>query len=301
MGSATVYPALEQFEADLTRQGRATLTKRGYLSDLRDFAAWVQQTYGEPFEPARIVREDVRAYIAHLRVVKRQKPASVNRKLTALKAFCRWAVGSGLLQSNPTQGVEGVSQVKLSPRALEAVDLNRLIRRTQQGGNPLHIAAVTVLAHTGLRVSELCALEVDDIKMTRKKGTLTVRMGKGGRYREVPLNVEARRALREYLTRRPVTDSSRVFVGQRGPLTTSGVWRTVSKYARQAKLEGVSPHTLRHTFGTRLIREAKIDLVTVADLMGHADLNTTMRYTLPSQADRQKAVEALARSDVPSH
>ena len=85
----------------------------------------------------RIVREDVRAYIAHLRVVKRQKPASVNRKSAALKAFCRWAVGSGLLQSNPTQGVEGASQVKLPPRALEAADLNRLIRRTQQGGNPV--------------------------------------------------------------------------------------------------------------------------------------------------------------------
>jgi site-specific recombinase XerD len=292
VGSA-IHPTLEGFDADLARQGKSVATRRGYLADLCGFARWLRQTYGEQLDPARLVRQDVRAYKSDLLTVRKLKPATVNRKLTSLGAFCRWAVAEGLLDEDPTAGVESVAQGRTPPRALDAADLNRLIRRAQQGGNLLHIAVVTVLAHTGLRASELCALEMDDVEMTRKNGTLTVRRGKGDVYREVPLNREARRSLREYLEARPANGSDHVFVGQRGLLTASGVWRIVKKYARQAGLENASPHTLRHTFCTRLLREAEVDVVTVADLMGHADLRTTMRYTRPNQADREEAVEAL--------
>ncbi len=288
----TLHPSLEQFEAELTRQGKAPATRRGYLADLRDFATWVQQTYGEPFDPARLVREDVRAYRAHLLTVKRQKPATINRKLAALGTFCRWAVSEGLLQNDPTDSIENVRQAQPPPRALDATDLRRLVRRAQQSGNPLHVAVITVLANTGLRVSELCGMELRDIEMSARKGKITV-IGKGEKPREIPLNAETRRALREYLAVRPAADELQVFIGQRGPLTESGVWRIVRKYAHLAGLEGISPHSLRHTFATRLLREAHTDLTTVADLLGHADVRTTTRYTRPNQADRERAVEAL--------
>lgn len=286
------HPILEQFEAELARQGKAPATRRGYLADLRRFAAWIQQTYGEPFDPARLVREDVRAYRAHLLTVQRRKPATINRRLAALGAFCRWATAVGLLKTDPTDGIETVQQTQPPPRALSASELRRLVRRAQQKGNPLHVAVITVLAHTGLRVTELCRLRLQDVEMSERKGRISV-YGKGDRYREVPLNAEARRALKEYLAVRPASAAPQVFIGQRGPLTESGVWRIVHKYALLAGLEGVSPHVLRHTFATRLLREAGTDLVTVADLLGHADVRTTTRYTLPSQADRERAVEAL--------
>jgi site-specific recombinase XerD len=110
------------------------------------------------------------------------------------------------------------------------------------------------------------------------------------------LNAETRRALREYLKVRPATrnDERAVFVGQRGPLTESGVWRIVAKYADLAGLADVSPHVLRHTFATQLLRDAETDVVTVANLMGHVDVRTTARYTTPTQADLEQAVEALA-------
>jgi len=290
-----VHTTFKQFESELARQGKSAATQRGYLSDLRDFAAWVEQTYGEPFDPQRLVREDVRAYRSHLLTVKRQKPATINRKLASLGSFCRWALAKGLLESDPTAGVEGVSQVQPPPRALEKADLNRLIRRAQQEGNVLHIAVITMLAYTGLRVAELCGLQEADVEMSKRKGAVMVR-GKGEKYRTIPLSAETRRALREYLKVRPATRNSEeaVFVGQRGSLTESGVWRIVAKYAGLAGLEDVSPHVLRHTFATRLLRDAEADVVTVANLMGHADVRTTARYTTPTQADLEQAVEALA-------
>jgi integrase/recombinase XerC len=199
------------------------------------------------------------------------------------------------LESDPTASVEGVSQVQPPPRALDKADLNRLIRRAQQEGNVLHIAVITMLAYTGLRVAELCGVQKADIEISERKGTVTVR-GKGEKYRTIPLNAETRRALREYLKVRPITrkNEDAVFVGQRGPLTESGARRIVAKYAGLAGLEDVSPHVLRHTFATRLLRDAEADVVTVANLMGHADVRTTARYTTPTQADLEQAVEALA-------
>ncbi|MCS7227276.1 MAG: tyrosine-type recombinase/integrase, partial [Gloeomargarita sp. SKYB31] len=116
--------------------------------------------------------------------------------------------------------------------------------------------------------------------------------GEGEKYREVPLNGEARRAVVEYLAVRPKVADDRLLVGRRGPLTESGVWRIVAKYAREAGVEA-TPHVLRHTFATRLLREAGADLVVVSDLLGHADPRTTARYVRSNAADREEALERL--------
>ncbi len=151
---------------------------------------------------------------------------------------------------------------------------------------------IQTLRYTGLRVGELVALTMDDLEISERKGGLTVRSGKGGKFREVPLNVEARRALSDYLDVRPSIASDLVFVGQRGPLTEDAVRKIVAKYANRAGLEGVTPHTLRHSFGKAAL-DAGVDLVTVAALLGHERLETTAIYTQPSQQDLVAAVEKL--------
>ncbi len=288
---------LDAFDKDLAHQGKSDLTRHGYLADLREYAVWFQQTYGEAFKPAKMTHEDVRAYVAHLKV-RKLKPSTVNRKLAALTTFCRWALSAGILKSDPTAGIKGVKQAKTPPKALERADLNRLLRKVQQSGKPLHAAIVALLANTGLRVGELCALTLDDMELKPRSGKLIVRSGKGEKFREIPLNAEARRSLSEYIPVRPhpaQANDDHLFIGQRGEaITSSGVWRTLDKYARQAGLEDVSPHTLRHTFATLLLREGKVDLVTVADLLGHENINTTARYTRSTEADRRAAVEKLS-------
>lgn len=282
---------LDQFNAALTEDGKAELTRRAYLSDVASYAAWVNETYGEPFCPGEITRAEILAYKGYL-VACDSRPSTVNRKLASMAAFCRWSVASGHLAVDPTAGVSGVRQVRIPPRALSRVEVNRLLRKAQQDGNPLHVAVVTLLANTGLRVRELCKLTLDDVEIGERSGLLRVN-GKGDKQRHVPLNAESRRALAAYLEGRTGEIGPKLFVGRRGDaLTVSGAWRIVKKYAYQAGVDA-SPHTLRHTFATRLLREADQDLVTIADLMGHASIETTARYTRSTQADQQAAVERL--------
>jgi site-specific recombinase XerD len=290
---------LEHFDADLARQDKSDLTRRGYLADLRDYAHWVEQTYGETFNPREITHDDVRAYLSHLTTVRKAKPSTINRRHAALSTFCRWAVQAKLLKADPTTDIKAAKQAKTPPKALVRSDLNRLLRKVNQSGNALHAAVLVTLANTGLRVGELVALTLSDVEIRPRSGKVTVRNGKGNKYREVPLNADARRAIGEYVRVRPnpaqAEHADRVFLGQRGePLTPSGAWRMIDKYAKQAGLEEVSPHVLRHTFATHLLREHGADLVTVADLLGHENVGTTMRYTQSTEADRRAAVEKLS-------
>ena len=290
----TTQSILDDFEHELERQRKSPITRRGYLADLRDYARWVRATYSEEFDPRDITADDVTTYASYLTTVRKAKPATANRKLAALSTFCRWAVQAKILRSDPTRGVQLKKQVKNAPKALSRSDLNRLVRKAKQSSNALHLAVILTLVNTGLRVGELIALDRSDVEINARSGQIVVRQGKGSKYREVPLNAEARGAIAAYLDVRPQPDrvTDRLFLGQRGePLTSSGVWRMLDKYARQARLTEVSPHVLRHTFATLLLRESKVDLVTVADLLGHENVSTTMRYTRSTDADRRAAVE----------
>jgi site-specific recombinase XerD len=284
------------FEAELRRQGKSPRTISSYLSDLRHFATWFVQSNGEPFSPQTITILDVRSYKSHLQTVANFKPATINRRLAALTKYCRFAKSQGLISEDPTRDVQGVRQQKAArPKALDGIELRRLLREVHKSGNKRDIAIVEVLANTGLRVGELASLAVEDIELSERKGQVTVRSGKGAKYRQVPLNADARRALYAYLEARPMGTTERFFVGQRGNgLTPSAIWRMVKKYGQRAGLD-ISPHTLRHTFGTRLVRENGVDLVSVARMMGHEALETTALYTQPSEEDIAEAAERLTQ------
>src|SRR5439155_171265 len=135
--------------------------------------------------------------------------------------------------------------VRKAPKGLEKREVDRLIRAVEQGGKKRDLAIVLTLRHTGIRVSELAALQLDDIELSERKGQLTVRTGKGSKFRTIPLNVDVRRPLEAYLAVRPQVADSHLFIGQRGEgLGPQAVENLVAKYAREAGLEGVTPHTL---------------------------------------------------------
>ena len=144
---------------------------------------------------------------------------------------------------------------------------------------------LNLLLYTGLRVGEAAALRLDDVVLNGKAAKVIVRSGKGLKYREVPLHKEARQALAAYLKVRPADQGDHLFLGQRGPLGGRGIQMQLTALGQAAGVE-VTPHMLRHTFATRLLREAGADLVTVASLMGHASIATTQIYTQPGEADR---------------
>jgi site-specific recombinase XerD len=154
------------------------------------------------------------------------------------------------------------------------------------------IAIVTLLLHTGLRVAELCSLTVQDISLRDRSGHVTV-YGKGNKQRQVPLNSSARKAMADWLERRGMAPGP-LFLSQKGgSLSPRAVEYLVSKYAYNARLENVSPHTLRHTFCKSLI-DAGVSIDRVKELAGHSDLNTTARYTRPTVRDLEKSVERIS-------
>lgn len=147
------------------------------------------------------------------------------------------------------------------------------------------------MLYSGLRVGDVVGLELNDVEISPRSGQLTCRWGKGRKQRIVPLPLEARRALSTYLECRPPSDSQSLFVGERGPLTEHGVRAICSKYAA---ISGVSfsPHTLRHTFAHRYLDQGG-DIASLAQILGHENLNTTSIYTKRSQEELSRLAEDL--------
>jgi integrase/recombinase XerC len=293
MSDKTIW---ERFAAYLRSQDRAAITVNGYLRDLQAFARWFEQTNGEALSLERITSTDAREYRQWL-IARQAAPSSVNRRLSALRAFFEWAQGQAL-------DVRGVEEQSLAPRWLDRREQSALLREAERALSAARSEAARLLArrdhvilltllNTGLRISELCALNVEDLELSERKGWFVVRMGKGSRQRQVPLNNPTRKALHAWLEARPGKGSNALFTGRRGErLTPSGVGRRLTAMARRAGVEGVTLHTLRHTFAKNLV-DAGVGLERVAALLGHNNLNTTRIYTLPGERDLERAVERL--------
>jgi integrase/recombinase XerC len=239
--------SLERFAAFLEQAERSPLTIKNYLSDLRAFVAWFEETNGDPFEPAKITPTDLREYKRWMVTHCGFKPNSVNRKLATLKGFIHWATETGLVADARALKIpKAEREERHGPRWLDRREQNKLLRVVERADQPRDLALIKLLLNTGLRVQELCDLTWRDVMLTERKGMLTVRSGKGGKRRQVPLNQSARSALLAIGHQEHAGKRTHIFAGQRGPLTPRGVQNLLSKYAAAAGLEDVSPHALRH-------------------------------------------------------
>jgi len=287
-----IETVLESFKEDLLRQEKSQNTVRAYIRDVEEFIQWFSETVGE-FSPEQITVVDVQEYKNYLYNIKRNKPVSVNRKLSALESFCEFLVSTGHLKDNPAAKVKKIKYQKTAEvAALSNSELYRLKRMFYLEDNKRDIAIFELMINTGLREAEVCNLKLDDIVMSERKGVVIVRSGKGEKYREVPLNANVRRALQAYLDVRP-NRGNYLFVSNKSDrLSESQLYRIIRKYADMAGIKA-HPHMLRHTFATKLLREGKIDLPTLQNLLGHANINTTAVYTRATMQDLEKAVEIL--------
>src|SRR6185295_7569196 len=127
--------SVEQFFQALSLQGAADLTIRNYRSDLVHFVHWFEGSTTEPFSPAAITPTDIRDYRSHLLNVERRAPATIQRRLAALRKFCQWALDQQQLQEDPSKGVKGVAAVPRAPRWLEKKDVDKLIRTVERARN----------------------------------------------------------------------------------------------------------------------------------------------------------------------
>lgn len=293
-GSDKLEGLLSGFLAYLKETDRGPSAK-SYLGDIKRFVAWFSSKYNN-YNMQAVSPLDLVEYRAYLQQHGGRKktgaaPATVNRALVSLKIFFKWLVKKGHINSSPAEDIKSVAVATTpAPKWLDRNEQARLMHAIRNSGNARDEALIGLMLHAGLRVSELCSINKEAIQISDRKGQVAV-IGKGNKYREVPLNVTVRKILKPWLEK---NQTEVLFPNRYGKAISSrGVFKLVAEYAYQAKLENISPHTLRHTFCKNAI-DSGTPIDQVAIMAGHSSLDVTKRYTAPSMADLQDAVERMA-------
>lgn len=293
---------LETFVEQLRISGKSENTIKAYGQDLRAFGKWFELENHEPLKPETITSVDLRAWRQYSINEEKVSPATWNRRRATLRVITAWAKDANLLDYDPFKGVERYEEVPKAPRWMNKVDLMKLMRQAElmtNGSKTDHWrwqavrdqAMICLMAYAGLREGEVVSLDLGDIEIGPRSGKVLVRMGKGDKKREVPLNKEARRALTSWLEIRGSQGTEALFVGKKGRLSARTVQRRVAEIGRKAGLT-LTPHVLRHTFAKRILDNG-VPLTVLKDLLGHARLETTARYTTPGWEDFEDAVERI--------
>lgn len=254
-------------------------TVRAYGEDLDQFARHARAELGREGHPRDVDHLLIRAFLARLHR-EGLKPVSAARKLATLRTFFRYLCREGVLSKNPARSLLSPRLEKRVPTHLDERDVALLVEMPGDGEVAVRGRAILELLYaTGIRCAELVGLDLSEVD----RGARMVRvLGKGRKERIVPFGARAGAALDAYLPirtqARPRTDA--LFVNARGSrLTDRSVRLLVAKRVNSVALaRRVSPHTLRHSFATHLL-ERGADLRAIQELLGHASLSTTQRYT----------------------
>jgi site-specific recombinase XerD len=270
----------------------ADRTLAAYATDVRLFAEWVARS--GVTTPDAVNRTLVRRYVAHLST-RQFARRSIARKAAAIRRYFAWAIDEGLATSDPTIGLHVAGGSGRLPRVLDGRELDQMLDGPTPEGEPSwrrrrDDAVLEILYGSGVRVSELCELQLDQIKLDEQ---VLVVWGKGSKERRVPLGQPAAAALTAWLAIRHDVirpdAGSVVFANERGkPLTPRDVRRILDRRAPSP----THPHALRHTFATHLL-DGGADLRAVQELLGHSDVATTQRYT---HVSRERLRAAYSKS-----
>jgi len=299
----SVDEVLAGYESWLKSQPLAARSREAYLAQVREFVTWLagSEHGGQALADPHVRDWAVRDYKRFVKTTKRWGPASANQALAAIDNFYR-SLGAG----RPEVAREELAQT--APRALTAAEQRTFLRFVEACPSGRDRAIATVFFYAGLRLSELATLDMSDIAVSARRGRVKIREGKGDAYREVPLNRPCRHALDEWFAARAdqvvaragadggdareLPEPSALWLSRSGTrMSTRAVDFVIRRLAAEAGLE-LSAHVLRHTCVTNLIRSGA-DVVLVAEIAGHRRLDTTRRYSLPSQADKDAALEAV--------
>ena len=265
------FPAVQRHFPDAVHTANALEALRGVTElDVADFKRWALQHY---------------------------QPNTIKQMLIQLKAFYRWMHETSQVLDNPVTSVKAVTVVKQAPKWLTRNEQNQLVRAVRKHGNLRELTLITLMLHTGLRVQEVADLRLTDIEIGERKGKLTVRNGKCGRRREVPLNIDTRETLTQYLQG---FMQEWLFPNKNGGhITTRSLQYVIEKYRKITGIEPLNAHSLRHSFCHELVSR-KVPLDVVARLAGHVkndgtpNIQQTLTYTQPGEDDLQRAVDELS-------
>lgn len=285
----------------LHQDGKSYHTIQAYRQGLQHFLFWYSEVYQDSFNPSQVMPRDIRDWQAHQQQVEQAAPATINQRLVAVKRFFKWAQKQQVIFQNPTDDVTTIRIINRDIKSLDERDLRHLLREAKMECRDY--AVLEVLIGTGIRVGELLHLKIADIDIHPRSGKLTVRYGKGGGYREIPLTRDVRQSLQDYLDTvhpNPTDPQCALWIGRDDAIThRSSITRMIDKYAIRAGLDRVTPHMFRHTFATRYLKANPDDLRGLARLLGHSSLNTVMIYTEPTMNDLAERMERMETGHIP--
>jgi integrase/recombinase XerD len=282
----------------VAEKGSSDNTVAAYRNDLQQFHAFVTQPdqLGAQAEWSDVTRDQLINYILFLKE-RQYASATVARKVAALKSFFHFLLRTGVVSEDPSEDLDSPKVKKQLPQTLSLDDVDRLLALPAESGRTpkalRDTALLEMLYATGMRVSEIAQLTVDDVDL---EGGNVRCVGKGGKERVMPLYPKAVEATRDYIEhgRSALLGDNReertLFLNPRGErLTRQGLWLIIKGYARELDLDDqVTPHTLRHSFATHMLNGGA-GLREVQRLLGHANISTTQIYTHVSR-DRLRQV-----------
>ena len=280
------------FLESLARDGLAAATARGYCYDLRHFLGWYGARHDCPFAPGMLTEQVLVAYRRYM-IAADQRPATINRRLEALRRLGRWACGIGDLDADTMGHVPPMRTIRdRRPDSLTESETQALLRAaglSSHGLGARNYAMVQLILQTGLRVGELAALQLSDVTVNARSGSIRVAGGTGLRTREVPLNAIGRRALSQYLADRPADSRlSALFLSSRETvMEVRTIQAAIASLVRRAHLKRipVTANTLRHTFAVNYLRDNPGQLADLSELLGHESLETINIYKQRSGDD----------------
>ncbi len=268
-------------------RGCSDNTVSAYRVDLTQFGEYLQRRYGDSQERllGLVGKDDIISYIIYLKGDREYAAASVARKVAAVRSFLHFLVAEGVIKDDPTATLDSVRVKKHLPKPISVEEVTRLLAEPTKEQTPKGTrdrAILELLYATGMRVSELVSLKVDDVNLA----SASVRCwGKGAKERVIPIHSQAVNCLRQYLEKgrahflRDVEEKA-LFLNMRGQrLTRQGLWLIFKEYVERAGLSpDTTPHTLRHSFATHML-DRNADLINVQKLLGHTSISTTQVYT----------------------
>jgi len=262
--------SLDQFIRELDK---SPLTIRAYRTDIQQFIKWLSENDYTVTGAHQVTRSHITEYLKYLSS-KGQTGTTKARKLVSLQVFFSYQVKTGGIPHSPAESVDRPRKERTAKSYLRPDEYNRVL--ASAGGSPRDFAILQLFLQTGIRVSELVAIQLKDLDPLNK--TLTIH-GKGSKEREIPLEKKAMQAIRSWLAMRPESADQHVFLNYQGEgFSIRGVRKMVDKYIKQAGItKHMSCHGLRHTFGFN--KGAKnMNAFAIQKLMGHERMETTRIY-----------------------
>jgi integrase/recombinase XerD len=284
-----VHDRVEAFLHYLSAErGSSKNTIDAYRSDLKGFVAFLDTRGSNGATPAQAIsRSAIVDYIADLNNRQYAK-ATVARKVAAVKSFSGFLLDHGDLTTNPTAEIDSPRAPKPVPKPMTTDEVDALLqepRKHETAEAVRDVAMLELMYATGMRVTELVSLNMDSLHFEESDASWVRCLGKGGKERTIPVHAQAIETIAHYLDEaRPALLKNRpqsaLFVNRRGErLTRQGFWLILKGYAKSAGIDShVTPHTLRHSFATHLLRGGA-SVRDVQELLGHANVSTTQVYT----------------------